>query len=333
VKSLAELGRAARTARLRRVAFAALAEYDIEAASIRPLATHFNTIFRIDATDGARYALRINRPGHRTLADIRSELAWLDALRRETDLVVTEPMPMRSGELVATIAAPGIPEPRHCALFRWIDGRGPIRRPTTAIISNLGALLARLHDHADRFSPAPAFTTRQLDQTWPHGRPEALYSECPHDLFTPDRKIVLRECAARVDAALGDLYTDPSGLRFLHADLHLGNVKLTPAGLAVLDFDDSLWCYPVQDAGISLFYLQFNANYPALRDAFIGGYSAIRSWPRSTTGDADTFAAARFLELISAMTNTDDPGLASYLPRTLEIGMPHLITWFNSCSR
>jgi len=305
------------------LAFRALSRYDLDVAAIRPLANHFNTIFRVDTAD-------CNRPSHRTLADIRSELAWLDALRRETDLIVTEPIPARDGEFVTTVEVPAVPEPRHCALFRWIDGHSQIRRPTLQTVLALGATLARLHDHADRFTPPPGFTDRKLDRVWPFGRPPALDYDEPDELFTPERRVVLREVATRVESTLAEFYADPSGLRFLHADLHLGNVKLTRAGLAVLDFDDSLWCYPVQDAGISLFYLQYYPNEPDLRAAFTHGYTSVRPWPETSTAQVETFSAARQLELISAMAHADDPVLASYLPGTLARAEKQLAAWLEN---
>ena len=43
------------------------------------------------------FCVPANAPGLRTELEIRSELAWLDALRRETDLLVPEAIPTRSG--------------------------------------------------------------------------------------------------------------------------------------------------------------------------------------------------------------------------------------------
>jgi Ser/Thr protein kinase RdoA (MazF antagonist) len=327
MKPFAVLGPAGQTARLRQMASRALAHYDLGVATIRPLATHFNAIFRVDPATGDRYVLRINRPHHRTRADIFSELTWLDALRRETDLIVTEPVPSREGEFVTTVEAPGIPEPRHCSLFRWIVGRSQVRKPTPQTVFTMGTTLARLHDHADRFAPPPGFTDRKLNRVWPFGRPPALDHDEPDDLFTPERRAILRETGARIESALAHLYADPSGLRFLHADLHLGNVKLTRAGLAVLDFDDSLWCHPVQDAGISLFYFQYYPHESDLRAAFTRGYTSVRPWPETATAPVDTFSAARQLELISAMSHAEDPALASYLPGTLARAERRLGAW------
>jgi Ser/Thr protein kinase RdoA (MazF antagonist) len=221
----------------------------------------------------------------------------------------------------------GVPEPRHCALFRWIDGRAQARRPSQGTLFALGATMARLHDHADRFLPPPGFTDRKLDHVWPFGRPDLVYDGDADDLFTEERRVVLRESAARVEAALADLYADRAGMRFLHADLHLGNVKRTAAGLAVLDFDDSLWTYPEQDIGISFCYLQYHPNYSDLCAAFRSGYASLRPWPETAPGRIETFAAARQLQLVSYLSHADEPSLAGYLPRMLATAMPRLSAW------
>jgi Ser/Thr protein kinase RdoA (MazF antagonist) len=330
VKAFSDLDQSGRTARLRRLAMVVLARYDLAVAAVRPLSMHFNAIFRVDLEDGGRVVLRINRPGNRSLVDIRSELIWLDALRRETDLVVTEPLPTRDGDLVTTVATAGVPEPRHCAVFRWIDGRAPSRRSSLRTLFALGATMARLHDHADRFAPPSDFTERKLDQVWPFGRPPAIVGDEVDGVFTRERRAVLRESAARVEVALADLYADPAELRFLHADLHLGNVKISRAGLAVLDFDDSLWAHPVQDVGISFCYLQYHPNYPELCSAFKNGYTSLRPWPETAPGQVEAFAAARQIQLVSYLSHADEPSLAGYLPRMLETAVPRLSAWLQS---
>ncbi len=325
-----ELGQAGRTARLRDLALRALARYDLAVTSVRPLTTHYNAVFRVDTADGDRVVLRVNRPGNRSLVDIRSELAWLEALRRETDLVVPEPLSTREGDFVTTVEAPGVPEPRHCVLFAWIAGRGVDDRPTPRTLSNLGAAMARLHEHADRFVPPPGFTERRLDQVWPFGRPAAVYDDEAHPLLTPERRTILRTSATRVEEALNRLDADPGGRRFLHADLHLGNVKVTRVGLGLLDFDDSLWCHPVQDIGISLHYLQYHPAYRDLRAAFVRGYTSIRPWPETRAGQVDTFSAGRQLENISLVWHAEDPSITAYLPEILEKGVPRLAAWLAS---
>ncbi|MER3442585.1 MAG: hypothetical protein C4333_00045 [Meiothermus sp.] len=121
----AQLSHRAQVLRLRWLARAALEHYDLEVRRLALLRHSYNTIFRVWAADGQRYVLRVNLPGVRRLEQIRAEMAWLAALRRNTGLQVPRPMPNRSGELVTTAHAPGVPEPRHCALFGWLSGSRP----------------------------------------------------------------------------------------------------------------------------------------------------------------------------------------------------------------
>jgi Ser/Thr protein kinase RdoA (MazF antagonist) len=327
VTPFAALGQAGRTRRLKRLAESALARYDVDLVAVRPLTTHFNAVFRVETAAGERLALRVNRPDTRLLLDIRSELSWLTALRRETDLIVPDPVPAKDGALVVTIEAVGVPEARHCALFRWIEGRSAEDRPTPRTLSNLGATMARLHEHADGFDPPAEFTDLRLDQAWTFGRPAALDGNEPDELWTPERRRTLTESAARVQAVMDEWYADPILPRFLHADLHLGNVRVSRAGLGVLDFDDSCWCPPVQDIGTSLFYLQHRPDFPELRAAFERGYTSVRPWPETAAGQVEVGIAARWLDLISLTATSDDPSITPYLSGLVERGARRLGAW------
>src|SRR5689334_8273934 len=82
--------------RMRNVASTALAAYDLPVARLRLLKHRHNTTFRVDAVDGQRYVLRIHRAGTPTVASVGAELAWLMALRRDTNLEVPAPVETRS---------------------------------------------------------------------------------------------------------------------------------------------------------------------------------------------------------------------------------------------
>src|SRR5438045_3724031 len=120
------LSDAGRVRRLRRVANAALRQYAIAPGQVLPIREGECMTFRVDTRDAdesrERYVLRIHSPGYQTAATIRSELAWLRALRAE-GLEVPEPVPNRAGEWVTMALAAGVPEPRCCDLLRWQAGR------------------------------------------------------------------------------------------------------------------------------------------------------------------------------------------------------------------
>ena len=111
------------------------------------LAQGWNATFGVLDTRGARYALRVRRPGGPTVDMVRSELTWLAALRRDTDLVVPEPVRTRNGDLLTVASAPGMPEARVCDLLRWVDGRFVDAALTAAHLRRVGVFGARLQQH------------------------------------------------------------------------------------------------------------------------------------------------------------------------------------------
>ncbi len=97
-----------RAKRLRDVALAALERYDLNVTRVRLVTNDFNGIFRLDTHDGQKSILRVCLPeGGHSLAEIRSEMMWLAALRRDTELGVPKPLATAEGELVTTLEVPG----------------------------------------------------------------------------------------------------------------------------------------------------------------------------------------------------------------------------------
>lgn len=304
MKYFYELSRQGKIRRMVQLAWTAMQAYPIDVAAVRLLTNDYNAIFRVDAGNGQRYMLRINKPGTRTAQEIQSEMAWLTALRQDTDLLIPLPLPTATGKWVVTLDPPDMLEPRHCAAFVWLEGRIIGNQLSRMTLYKVGVLMAHLHNHADRFVPPPDFCTTRLDQVWPFGMPAGvrdnvgIFSPCLHDLIC--------RAAARVKQLMDELYADQSGLRFLHLDLHTGNVIQQQGRLGVLDFDDSRWAYAVQDIGIALYYLLDDPDYVALRRSFLHGYASIRPLPEMYPGQLDSAIMARQLDLLSFVLQ-DEP--------------------------
>jgi Ser/Thr protein kinase RdoA (MazF antagonist) len=75
VKPYNELTRQGKLRRLRRLVFKALEQYDLHVKWVRFLTIAANTMFQIQAKDGARYVLRIYSPERVTLLNDVSERA------------------------------------------------------------------------------------------------------------------------------------------------------------------------------------------------------------------------------------------------------------------
>ncbi|MGH9175475.1 MAG: phosphotransferase enzyme family protein, partial [Vicinamibacterales bacterium] len=163
----ARLSRLGKLRRLRPLALAALDRYDIDVRRITPLSDHLNLLYRVETTDGARYALRISHPTWRDDIELSSELEWLAALARATDIGAPAPIPNRGGQFVSVVVVDGVPEPRRAVLFSWVAGVKLAGRLTERNVERMGVLSARLHAHARAFTPSAGFTTRRLDRLFP----------------------------------------------------------------------------------------------------------------------------------------------------------------------
>ena len=285
--------------RLRELAYAALADYTIDPHRLTLLNHQENTTYRVDDSDGASYVLRIQRvtgrPWHlaRSPAMVEGEMAWLSALRRDSNLLVPEPVPTRTGMLYSVAEAPGVPEPRICVLLRWLDGRFYNEGLAPAHLWRMGKLMAQLQVQGATFQPPPGFSREQLD-----------------DVSEPVVGAMLREAATagppadgetvaavvrRVRAAQAALGAGPDRYGLIHGDLHQGNVLFTDREAAAIDFDDCGWAYYVYDLAVPLYELKSRPNYPALREALLAGYCTVRPLPPGCVDHLDTYIALRAL--------------------------------------
>ena len=162
MKPFETLTNAGQLHRLRRLAVSALTAYDLNEPRLTPLLHEDNSTFRVESVNGERYVLRIHRP-LRTVEAVRSEMSWLAALRRETEFIVPQPIPTRDGDLLTVASLEGIPEPRICVLFRWIDGRFLDSRLTPSHLERVGAFMAGLQLHGTHFRRPDGFMRGRLD--------------------------------------------------------------------------------------------------------------------------------------------------------------------------
>ncbi|HNS51589.1 MAG TPA: phosphotransferase [Anaerolineae bacterium] len=306
--------------RLRRLARSALESYDLDVERLRLITNDLNGIFRVDTRGSHSYALRVSIPGvlGHTLPQIRSEMAWLAALAHDTDLGVPHPLPARDGSLVTTAGAPGVPEPRHCAIFSWLPGPTLSRQLSPANLAKLGELAARLHTHAATFVPPEGFAVPTADSVFPFREPVVLFNPEHAALFPSGRRRVYEDGIARIQATLNSLYAGGQPPRVLHYDLHQWNVKVYRGRLSVFDFEDLMFGHPAQDIAITFYYFQDREDYASLREAFQNGYTRHLAWPERFAGEIDAYVAGRGVELTNFVLQDPDPRYQAQRHRFVE---------------
>ncbi|MCP4538675.1 MAG: hypothetical protein GY832_16190 [Chloroflexi bacterium] len=122
MKPFDQLTNQGKARRLRKLTLNALDQYEFEVADIQLIGMRVNTVFHVRTVDGSSYIIRICGLGWRTDVDLRSEIAWLRALSRDTDIGAPEPQPTLNGDCIVTARAGGVPESRHCVVLSWIPG-------------------------------------------------------------------------------------------------------------------------------------------------------------------------------------------------------------------
>jgi Ser/Thr protein kinase RdoA (MazF antagonist) len=309
--------------RLRQLAVKALQAYEITEPHLTPLRHEDNTTFRIDTTTGERYVLRIHRPSRKTVAEVRSEMIWLAALRQETNLVVPQPVPTREGDLVTVMSVEGVPEPRMCVLLRWIPGRFVDGGLTPAHLERVGAFMAHLQLSAAQFRPPDGFVRGRLDNLYgkPPGISEALARQQvdnPDDEATAIRlvaEVCSTEDGARVELLIKKIRAvqraigqGPDTFGLIHGDLHQENYLFHQGQVRAVDFDDCGYGYHLYDMAVTLVNINWRDNAAILRQGFLAGYR--RVWPLSSEHEQylQTFMDLRDLQImIWAIEMRDHP--------------------------
>jgi Ser/Thr protein kinase RdoA (MazF antagonist) len=312
-----ELGHRGRVSRLRHLAVEALAAYDVRPVRMAPLRRGDNMAFRLEAADGQRYVLRIHRvsgnPWHprRNAAHVESELTWLAALRRETDLVVPEPVPNRLGARLTIVEVEGVPEPRICVLLRWVEGRFLEAGLTPRHMERVGGFMAHLHVHALAFEPPEGFVRGRLGDTSPEVA--TFVEETVADMRGRDAAAIAAEVIGRAretQRALGD---EPEAFGLIHGDLHQENYLFHKGDVRAIDFDDCGWGHLLWDLAVTLSEVKYFPDYETLWTAVLRGYRRVRPLPEDLERHLEPLMALRLLQLMLwFLEQRDDPAFTDW---------------------
>ena len=295
-------------ARLRSVAIAALHQYPLEVARLRLLNHGFNTTYRVDTTDGRRFALRLNVNSRRTPQNLAAEAAWLAALGAETDLWVPVPQRTNEGALTTEVFSPDLGRSLPVALFSWLPGSDLGDAATPDQLRAVGRATAVLHEHGERWqlppgAELPAIDSVLMDVPYHLGDDHRLLSRADHDVIDT----AFAHVQAHIDALFAGARRQP-----LHADLHVWNLKWYRGRLIVFDFDDSGIGVPAQDLAISAYYLRDDAGQEA---ALLEGYQEMRPLPAFSTDQYEAMVASRNLVLLNDVVTTTNAEFLAMLPR------------------
>lgn len=116
-------------------------QYHLQDVSCQFLVRGVGDTYSVQARD-ARYILRIYRPSHRTLNDIKAEVELLLKLK-DADIPVSYPLPDGDGQYIQEL--PAAEGTRHAVLFTFAEGRSPVLLSASQLFA-FGEQLARFHN-------------------------------------------------------------------------------------------------------------------------------------------------------------------------------------------
>ncbi|MFF7366561.1 phosphotransferase enzyme family protein [Streptomyces tricolor] len=277
-----KLTRATQRKKLRSLAFDCLECHGVIAGDIRLLQFEDNAVYLVEAGD-ARYVLRMSVRDGRSPQEQCSELEWMESLIAEKAIIAPKPVYARPDRKVSVHARPGWPEAVTTAMFEWIPGKVSPGSLNGRMAEELGRVTAKLHEHAMNYRAPADFSRPEWGhaEIFDHGA--AALSPLARERLSAAEQALLAQVREAVRDRLPERTAAEWGL--IHADLHRGNIVVTPEGdVAVIDFDDCGPGYYMLDVAtvLSSFLRSCKAaDYPEFAASYSRGYRSVRDFPSS----------------------------------------------------
>lgn len=293
-------------------------DYGFTTPRIRVVAHSFNTVARVDLP-GRSVALRIG-DRHRIHGDGVEEIEaeWLAALD-DASFVVPLNVPTTSGHTWVERGGRGVPVPRRCVMYTWVQGRALPNVVSDSWMSRAGALMAELHEHGAGFTPSVVPQAVRADRVVYWGDENHL-----HD-YRSGHGGLLVEALHRTQGLIDGLWkTPPHQPHLIHGDFGPHNLLRLHGGLRPIDFQDLLYGFDIQDLAITVEYLRRKA--PGSIGSLRRGYESRRPWPEVSPALFEGLCAARSLNLINLGLTLRRPGVEQFLA----IHTEQVATWMRS---
>jgi Ser/Thr protein kinase RdoA (MazF antagonist) len=284
------------------IAQRALDEYDLVAPEITFIQRSENVTFKVNTPSGTDYLLRIHVPLTSAMGKhgkdptaIRSEMLWLDALRRN-NMPVQRPIRNRTGHMVTSL------DGLNCSLLEWLEGEIYTREMETEdTAAQIGLLAGKLHLHSSRWRIPHGFTRP--------ARNEAYFDEMLATLSraTDDGRIAYRDFKT-LETSVNLLKNLMAGIRktrrsngLLHGDLHKGNMLYHNGEIKLIDFSFASMGNYMFDLGICLSDMR-----AGLRPIFLVNYDRLFPLPRNYPRLIEGFFVGSFVGTFAHWVDNPD---------------------------
>lgn len=272
-----------------RLARAALERYPCSRAGLAFVRHGENVTFRVDDPK-RKFALRLTRPGYQTVAAIRSEIAWMDALR-ESGIATPRPVHGSDGDVVQEVPFEG--RIRVAVAFEWVDGVPLSETRATDPWTRLGELMARVHRHGREWTPPAGFERPAWDLDALVGDRPRWGDPCPDGVWQDADRELLIEARDAVRQRLLAFGTGADRFGLVHSDLGFENVLVDADRTTLIDFDDCGPGWYVYELASVLYPLIDDERFEQSADALVVGYRSSGELADEALAELPTFLMCR----------------------------------------
>jgi Ser/Thr protein kinase RdoA (MazF antagonist) len=247
-----------------------------------------------DPRSGRDLVLRVHRVGYSSADEIRSELAWINALRRDGVVETAAPIPGSNGELVHTLPSPAGGPSRHAVAFERLAGKEPdAGKDAVQWFIRLGELTARMHRHARSWTLPPGFQRKRWDVDAMVG-PNGYWGPWRAAIGLDQPGIAVLEQALQfIQRRIERFGMGPARFGLVHADLRLANLLVDGPHLRIIDFDDCGFSWFVYDFATAVSFIEHEPIVPGLLQAWLRGYRNVAPLDAQETAEIPTFVVLR----------------------------------------
>lgn len=294
-----------------------------------------NATFLVRVDGQAVAVLRVARPGYMSgTAAFESEVAWVRSLAVAQVARVPAGVPTLDGSYVAMLPD-GAGTAWACVSYSFVAGQvlEDIADPVP-YYRRIGATTARLHEHAQAWTPPPGFDRHSWDLTHMVGPASRWGRWEAAELGSADLALLGRAQRRALDL-LADAPRDPGVWGLIHADLRPSNLMVDDADrLTVIDFDDSGWSWFWYDFAAAFSFIEHLPGAPTMARHWVEGYREVRPFTGADAGYGGALSMVRRLQMLGWTTTHRADALPSDLwdaqvPGTLEVAERFLrsATW------
>ncbi|WP_077595985.1 phosphotransferase [Oceanobacillus kimchii] len=229
--------------------------YNIDVKNVVFLGRSDNVTFRVDTLRN-KYLLKLHL-GSNSKSMIESELMWLEAINKDTNLKVQSPIKNLEGKFVTNLID-RTDNHSFWTLQSWIEGELLQEQPTDQEIKELAHLMVTLHDHATHWNVPESFSRPIFNTEHLVNSSEQLSKLIQVNVLTSEHYEIFQKVTNKILPVIHiqDINSNTWGM--IHSDLHEGNYVIDNGKPYAIDFSGCGFGFYLFD--IAETFLHLNPN-------------------------------------------------------------------------